>query len=107
VFWPQVRVEEVHKLDDIGCFAIQDKEESRALHCLNEIVTDALQLVTDCLENLFVQVAVCGTFLILCNSSEVMAIATLTISAIMVNTWACLPESFIKIYFTDGSGWCH
>eukprot|EP00978_Attheya_sp_CCMP212_P048710 scaffold564101_cov51-Attheya_sp.AAC.1 len=76
-FWPQSVWKKYAKSGDLGYFAIQDKEENRvqALYCVNELVTDALELVPDCLE--YLSKLQCAEVFRFCAIPQVMAIATL------------------------------
>lgn len=76
-FWPQDVWKKYSKDGNLGYFANQkDKEVKKlALHCLNELVTDALELVPDCLAYLaHLENPEIFRF---CAIPQVMAIATL------------------------------
>jgi farnesyl-diphosphate farnesyltransferase len=76
-FWPQSVWKKYSKTGDLGYFANQSDEEAcyHALCCLNELVTDALHLVPDCLKYLS-KLQCCEVFRF-CAIPQVMAIATL------------------------------
>jgi farnesyl-diphosphate farnesyltransferase len=76
-FWPQSVWKKYSKTGDLGYFANQSDEEAKyhALCCLNELVTDALHLVPDCLKYLS-KLQCCEVFRF-CAIPQVMAIATL------------------------------
>mmetsp|Transcript_10817 Transcript_10817/g.15252 ORF Transcript_10817/g.15252 Transcript_10817/m.15252 type:complete len:664 (+) Transcript_10817:523-2514(+) len=76
-FWPQ-SVWKKHSLSgDLGYFTDQkDKEvQRRSRMCLNELVTDALELVPDCLQ--YLSKLQCSEIYRFCAIPQVMAIATL------------------------------
>jgi farnesyl-diphosphate farnesyltransferase len=76
-FWPQSVWKQYSKTGDLGYFADQTQEEVRkqALCCLNELVTDALGLVPDCLA--YLSKLQCDEVFRFCAIPQVMAIATL------------------------------
>ena len=76
-FWPQSVWKKYSKSGDLGYFADQTQEEARtqALFCLNELVTDALHLVPDCLA--YLSKLQCAEVFRFCAIPQVMAIATL------------------------------
>lgn len=76
-FWPQTVWKKHSKSGDLGYFANQDDAEAkiRALCCLNELVTDALNLVPDCLS--YLSRLQCSEIFRFCAIPQVMAIATL------------------------------
>jgi len=73
-FWPQSVWKKYSKDGDLGFFA---KAENRveALQCLNELITDALELVPDCL--MYLEKLKCLEVYQFCAIPQVMAIATL------------------------------
>lgn len=76
-FWPQDVWKKYSKDDKLGYFANQDNKEVRqlSLYCLNELITDALELVPDCIAYLaLLQHPEIFRF---CAIPQVMAIATL------------------------------
>jgi farnesyl-diphosphate farnesyltransferase len=76
-FWPQTVWKKHSKDGDLGYFANQDDPEAKkkALCCLNELVTDALSLVPDCLA--YLSKLQCSEVFRFCAIPQVMAIATL------------------------------
>lgn len=76
-FWPQSIWKKHSKSGDLGYFADQSVEEIkiRSLHCVNELVTDALGLVPDCLN--YLSKLQCFEVFRFCAIPQVMAIATL------------------------------
>jgi farnesyl-diphosphate farnesyltransferase len=76
-FWPQTVWKKYSKSGDLGYFANQDDKEAktRALYCLNDLVTDALSLVPDCLN--YLSNLHCAEVFRFCAIPQVMAIATL------------------------------
>lgn len=76
-FWPQTVWKKYSKNGDLGYFANQDDSEAKkqALYCLNELVTDALTLVPDCLT--YLSKLQCAEIFRFCAIPQVMAIATL------------------------------
>jgi farnesyl-diphosphate farnesyltransferase len=50
-FWPQTILEKYAKTGELGCFINQEDAEvqAKSLECVNELVTDALELGPDCL----------------------------------------------------------
>ena len=76
-FWPQSVWKKHSKSGDLGYFANQADEEAKtqALYCLNELVTDALTLVPDCLK--YLSKLNCAEVFRFCAIPQVMAIATL------------------------------
>jgi len=76
-FWPQTIWKKYSKSGDLGYFADQSKAENREASrlCLNELVTDALELVPDCLT--YLSKLSCPEIFRFCAIPQVMAIATL------------------------------
>mmetsp|Transcript_22922 Transcript_22922/g.32861 ORF Transcript_22922/g.32861 Transcript_22922/m.32861 type:complete len:503 (-) Transcript_22922:130-1638(-) len=76
-FWPQTVWKKYSATGDLGYFKDQQFEANReaSLKCLNELVTDALELVPDCL--LFLSKLRCAEIFRFCAIPQVMAIATL------------------------------
>jgi farnesyl-diphosphate farnesyltransferase/isopentenyl-diphosphate delta-isomerase type 1 len=77
-FWPQSVWKKYAATDDLGYFAQSigtDDGRDRALGCLNELVTDALELVPDCLT--YLARLQCQEIFRFCAIPQVMAIATL------------------------------
>jgi len=76
-FWPQSIWKKYSKSGDLGYFANPEDPETRvaALQCLNELVTDALELVPDCLA--YMSKLQCEEIFRFCAIPQVMAIATL------------------------------
>jgi farnesyl-diphosphate farnesyltransferase len=76
-FWPQSIWKKYSKSGDLGYFTKQEDPEvrERSLQCLNELVTDALELVPDCLA--YMSKLQCEEIFRFCAIPQVMAIATL------------------------------
>lgn len=76
-FWPQSIWKKYSKSGDLGYFAKQTDEDARvkSLQCLNELVTDALELAPDCLT--YMSKLQCAEIFRFCAIPQVMAIATL------------------------------
>jgi len=76
-FWPRTIWKKYSTTGDLGYFANQDDDEAKtkALYCLNEMVTDALLLVPDCLA--YLSKLQCSEVFRFCAIPQVMAIATL------------------------------
>lgn len=76
-FWPQTIWKKYAKTGELGYFTKQDDAEVRAksLECLNEMVTDALELGPDCLA--YLSKLQCEEIFRFCAIPQVMAIATL------------------------------
>jgi farnesyl-diphosphate farnesyltransferase len=76
-FWPQSVWKKYSPNGELGYFAKPSDPESRAkaLQCLNELVTDALELVPDCLQ--YMDKLQCAEIFRFCAIPQVMAIATL------------------------------
>lgn len=76
-FWPQSIWKKYAKTGELGYFTNQDDPEVReaSLACLNELVTDALELVPDCL--VYLSKLQCAEIFRFCSIPQVMAIATL------------------------------
>jgi farnesyl-diphosphate farnesyltransferase len=76
-FWPQSVWKKYSKSGDLGYFAKQEDADAKAkaLECLNELVTDALELVPDCLT--YMSKLRCSEIFRFCAIPQVMAIATL------------------------------
>ena len=76
-FWPQSIWKKHSKSGDLGYFTQQNDPEAktRSLECLNELVTDALELAPDCL--LYLSKLGCSEIFRFCAIPQVMAIATL------------------------------
>ena len=76
-FWPQSIWKKYSKTGDLGYFAGQDSEEVKenSLFCVNELVTDALELVPDCLQ--YMDKLTCHEIFRFCAIPQVMAISTL------------------------------
>lgn len=76
-FWPQSVWKKYSKTGDLGYFAKQTDADARvkSLQCLNELVTDALELVPDCLS--YMAKLQCAEIFRFCAIPQVMAIATL------------------------------
>lgn len=76
-FWPQSIWKKHSKSGDLGYFTQQNDPEvkTRSLECLNELVTDALELAPDCL--LYLSKLRCSEIFRFCAIPQVMAIATL------------------------------
>lgn len=76
-FWPQTIWKKYAKTGELGYFTQQDDPEVKklSLQCLNELVTDALELVPDCLA--YLSKLRCTEIFRFCAIPQVMAIATL------------------------------
>jgi farnesyl-diphosphate farnesyltransferase len=76
-FWPQTIWKKYSKSGDLGYFTNQSDPEAmeRSLECLNELVTDALELAPDCLN--YMSKLQCTEIFRFCAIPQVMAIATL------------------------------
>jgi len=76
-FWPQTIWKKHSKTGELGYFTEQNDPEvrTRSLECLNELVTDALELAPDCL--LYLSKLGCTEIFRFCAIPQVMAIATL------------------------------
>ena len=76
-FWPQSVWKKYSSNGDLGYFVNQNEVEVQrnAKACLNELVTDALELVPDCLR--YMQKLECREIFRFCAIPQVMAIATL------------------------------
>jgi farnesyl-diphosphate farnesyltransferase len=76
-FWPRTIWSKYSLTGDLGYFANQADEtvQVMSLQCLNELVTDALELVPDCLE--YLSKLKCLEIFRFCAIPQVMAIATL------------------------------
>lgn len=76
-FWPQTIWKKYSPSGDLGYFANPTTEEARdaGLNCLDELVTDALELVPDCL--VYLSKLRCAEVFRFCAIPQVMAIATL------------------------------
>lgn len=76
-FWPQSVWKKYSKTGDLGYFAKQEDADAKknSLECLNELVTDALELVPDCLT--YMSKLQCAEIFRFCAIPQVMAIATL------------------------------
>lgn len=76
-WWPQTVWKKYSASGDLGYFANQADDDARkkALMCLNELVTDALELVPDCLT--YLSKLECAEIFRFCAIPQVMAIATL------------------------------
>lgn len=76
-FWPQSVWKKHSRGGDLGYFANPATEEARTagLCCLNELVTDALELAPDCLS--YLSRLRCAEVFRFCAIPQVMAIATL------------------------------
>jgi len=76
-FWPQSVWKKYSETGDLGYFTKQSDATVRenSLHCLNELVTDALELVPDCLD--YLEKLRCQEVFRFCAIPQVMAIATL------------------------------
>jgi len=76
-FWPQSVWKKYSLSGDLGYFANPTMEENKTagLNCLNELVTDALELVPDCLS--YLSKLRCAEVFRFCAIPQVMAIATL------------------------------
>mmetsp|Transcript_8260 Transcript_8260/g.17842 ORF Transcript_8260/g.17842 Transcript_8260/m.17842 type:complete len:760 (-) Transcript_8260:164-2443(-) len=76
-FWPQTVWKKHSKTGELGYFTEQNDPEvrMRSLECLNELVTDALELAPDCL--MYLSKLGCTEIFRFCAIPQVMAIATL------------------------------
>lgn len=76
-FWPQTVWKKYSKSGNLGYFVDQKDPEVRekSLECLNELVTDALELAPDCLA--YMSKLQCEEVFRFCAIPQVMAIATL------------------------------
>ncbi|GKY97357.1 hypothetical protein MPSEU_000694100 [Mayamaea pseudoterrestris] len=76
-FWPQSIWKKYSATGELGYFADPTTPEvqAKALECLNELVTDALELVPDCLA--YMDKLECAEVFRFCAIPQVMAIATL------------------------------
>jgi farnesyl-diphosphate farnesyltransferase len=76
-FWPQSVWKKYSATGDLGFFAEQSDAtaRSKSLECLNELVTDALELAPDCLA--YMSKLKCPEIFRFCAIPQVMAIATL------------------------------
>jgi len=76
-FWPQTIWKKYTPTQELGYFTDQSDPEvrTRALQCLNELVTDALELVPDCM--VYMSKLQCQEIFRFCAIPQVMAIATL------------------------------
>lgn len=76
-FWPQSVWKKYSKTGELGYFTQQEDNEvqSLSLQCLNELVTDALELAPDCLA--YMSQLHCMEVFRFCAIPQVMAIATL------------------------------
>jgi farnesyl-diphosphate farnesyltransferase len=76
-FWPQTIWKKYAKSGELGYFTNQNDPEvkERSLQCLNELVTDALELTPDCLN--YLSKLQCTEIFRFCAIPQVMAIATL------------------------------
>ena len=76
-FWPQTVWKKYAKTGELGYFTKQEDEEVRekSLACLNELVTDALELAPDCLA--YMSKLQCEEIFRFCAIPQVMAISTL------------------------------
>lgn len=76
-WWPQTVWKKYSANGDLGYFANQadDDAKKKALMCLNELITDALELVPDCL--IYLSKLECAEIFRFCAIPQVMAIATL------------------------------
>lgn len=76
-FWPQSVWKKYSKSGDLGYFVKQEcpDVQTKSLQCLNELVTDALELVPDCL--IYLSKLQCAEIFRFCAIPQVMAIATL------------------------------
>lgn len=76
-FWPQSVWKKYSKSGDLGYFANQSEEENReqSRKCLNELVTETLELVPECLT--YLSKLTCPEVFRFCAIPQVMAIATL------------------------------
>lgn len=76
-FWPQSVWKKYSESGDLGYFTNQSDPEvqRKSVECLNELVTDALELVPDCLA--YMEKLRCSEVFRFCAIPQVMAIATL------------------------------
>ena len=76
-FWPQTVWKKYSKSGDLGYFANPTTDEAKAagLNCLNDLVTNALELAPDCLS--YLSKLRCAEVFRFCAIPQVMAIATL------------------------------
>jgi farnesyl-diphosphate farnesyltransferase len=76
-WWPQTVWKKYSKTGDLGYFSDQDDPEAakQALYCLNELVSDALELAPSCLA--YMSKLQCIEVFRFCAIPQVMAIATL------------------------------
>ena len=76
-FWPAEVWKKHSKNGDLGYFSFQGSEEEkrRSRECLNELVTNALELVPDCLA--YLGLLQCQEIFRFCAIPQVMAISTL------------------------------
>ncbi|KAL7555374.1 hypothetical protein ACA910_022360 [Epithemia clementina (nom. ined.)] len=76
-FWPQSVWKKYSKTGDLGYFTQQSDPAIRkqSLYCLNELITNALELVPDCLD--YLAKLRCQEIFRFCAIPQVMAIATL------------------------------
>ena len=76
-FWPQSVWKKYSASGDLGYFANPTTDEARdaGLNCLNELITDALELAPDCLS--YLSKLRCAEVFRFCAIPQVMAIATL------------------------------
>uniref|UniRef100_A0A7S2PF74 Nudix hydrolase domain-containing protein n=1 Tax=Skeletonema marinoi TaxID=267567 RepID=A0A7S2PF74_9STRA len=76
-FWPQTVWKKYSASGDLGYFAnpATVEHETAALNCIDELVTDALELVPDCLS--YLSKLRCAEVFRFCAIPQVMAIATL------------------------------
>lgn len=76
-FWPQTIWKKYAKTGELGYFTRQEDAEvwQKSQQCLNELVTDALELVPDCLA--YMSKLHCQEIFRFCAIPQVMAIATL------------------------------
>lgn len=76
-FWPQTVWKKYSKTGELGFFTNQEDPDVQrlSLQCLNELVTDALELVPDCLA--YISKLKCEEVFRFCAIPQVMAIATL------------------------------
>lgn len=78
-FWPRTIWSKYSVTGDLGYFANQASNDAvvqtKSLQCLNELITDALELVPDCLD--YLSKLKCLEIFRFCAIPQVMAIATL------------------------------
>lgn len=76
-FWPQTVWKKYSASGDLGYFKEQTLPQNKdaSLKCLNELITDALELVPDCLQ--YLSKLRCAEIFRFCAIPQVMAIATL------------------------------